>query len=562
MKKKAKEIISKGLVLFCGILLVFSLACKKTTTVSVPLTDGGQSNQEETVQELLEKTRALQWEGEYDEAYDSYSNAIRMSPQDASLYFERGNLSFLRLASLVDGSSLSLGERGKLPPYDDSLLAQRYCGLALYDFNEAISLAPQIDIFYYMRGSLHLLEVSPCYNTMVAIENFDKAIQLNPSNAVYYMERGKARISLRHYGQAADDLRKAAVIKGHDYQFYHDIGKLFEKIGMKKEALSFYKQAMEQAPHDRLEMLNRSLVLLRGGNNTDLIHDYTELIAKRPEIAQLYAMRGRCYSESEKFQEAIRDYSVVIGLQPDNKEIYMNRGLLFDRLGKKREGQQDFQTACKLGYAKACFALDAGIAGVTADTKMEILRGTDIPRDTVDTKKETLGEASIPGDTVVRIGIAEEETLKDAKLVRNTGNTENAASQHSDPAGGWIPFWYSASDHTWHFYNIIKKTENNNMVRVRVEQGDYSQEARKGSLQEQKIDSSKPYIIEFWSLDCHLSNTSMMGRYSSDPQIVVSRSPYTHARQGALFVSPAEMVDELWKVVCGGKERVTTNHTP
>ena len=543
MKKKAKKIIYKGFVFFCSIFLVFSLGCKKAVTVSVPLT--AESDLEETVRDLLEKTRALQWEGEYDEAYDSYSNAIRMSPQDASLYFERGNISFLRLASLIGGSSLSSDEGDKLSPYDASLLAQRYCGLALYDFNEAISLAPQIDIFYYMRGSLHLLEVSPCYNTMVATENFDKAIELNPSNAVYYMERGKACISLGRYKQAADDLRKAAAIKGHDYQFYHDIGKLFEKMGMKKEALSFYKQAMEQAPHDRLEILSRSLVLLRGGNNTDLIHDYTELIAKRPEIAQLYAMRGRCYSESEKFQEAIKDYSVVIGLQPDNKEIYMSRGLLFDRLGKKREGQQDFQTACKLGYAKACSTLNTKITGVTTDTKKETLRNTNIPE-----------------DTVVKIGIAEAGALKDAKPIKNTGNTENVVPWRPDPPDGWVPFWHSASDNTQYFYSMIKKTENNNMVRVRVEQRDYSQVANKEPLQEQKIDSSKSYTIEFWSLDCHLSNASMMGRYSSDPQIVTSRSPYTHARQGALFVSPAGMIDELWKIVCGGKERVTTNHMP
>jgi len=574
MKKKTEKIISKGLVFFCGILLVFSLACGKTATTTAPLAVG-QSDQQETAEELLEKTRALQWKGEYDEAYDSYSNAIRMSPQDASLYFERGNISFLRLASLTGGSSLS--------PDDISLLVRRYCGLALYDFNEAISLDPHIDIFYYMRGSLLLFDVSFCHNAVAAIENFDKAIQLNPSNAVYYMERGKARISLGRYGQAADDLRKAAAIKGHDYQFYHDIGKLYEKIGMKREALSFYKQAMEQAPHDRLETLNRSLVLLRGGNNTDLIRDYTELIAKRPEAAPLYAMRGHRYSEREQFQEAVRDYSVVVGLQPDNKEIYMDRGLLFDRLNKKRESRQDFQMACKLGHAKACTTVGMRLAQVTTtDTKNVTSRSADIPQNTADTKRDALKSANIPGDTatdtkretlenpgtpvdtIIKIEIAETEALKDAKPVRaaiNTGKND-MDHQRSDPMGEWIPFWHSASDHVLYFYNMIKKAENNNIVRVRMEQDDHVQEARKGLLQEQKINPSKPYVLEFWSFDCHLANVSMMGRYSSAPQIVVSRSPYTNARQGMLSTSPAEMIDELWKTVCGERERATVNHTP
>lgn len=564
MEKKAKKIIYQGLVFFCGILFMFTLACKKTATVPMTLT-GQQNDQQEMVKDLLEKTRTLQWKGEYDEAYDSYSNAIRMSPQDASLYFERGNLSFLRLASLIERASLSADEREELSLHDISLLVRRYCSLALYDFNEAISLEPHIDIFYYMRGSLQLFEATPCYNTAAAIENFDKAIQLNPSNAVYYMERGKAHISLGRHKQAADDLHKAAAIKGHDYQFYYDIGKLYEKIGMRKEALSFYKQTMEQAPHDRLETLNRSLVLLRGGNNTDLIRDYTELIAKRPEAAQLYAMRGRCYSESEKFQEAIKDYSVVLGLQPDNKEIYMDRGLLYDHLGKKQKGQQDFQLACKLGHAKACSALGMKTSAVaTADTKKETPKSTAIPRDAVDTQKETLENAGTPNDTIVKIEVTEEEALKDVKPVIIAGNAEknDMASQSPDPMSGWIPFWHSASDHVWYFYNMIKKTENNNMVRIRMEQDDYPQEVREGPLQEQKINLSKPYVLESWFFDCHLANASILGRYSSAPQAATSRSPYTNARQGALSTSPTEMIDELWKTVCGEKERLTTNHAP
>jgi tetratricopeptide (TPR) repeat protein len=562
MTRTTKNFIFRGLVFFCcGILLVFSFACKKTATISVPLIDEEQG---ETVQELLEKTRALQWKGEYDEAYDAYSSAIQLSPQDASLYFERGNISFLRLASLT-GSSLAPDGR-KLSSRDISLLVRRYCGLALYDFNEAISLDPHIDIFYYMRGSLQLFEASPCNNTAAAIENFDKAIQLNPSNAVYYMERGRARIGLGHYRQAAGDLHKAAAMKGHDYQFYYDIGKLYEKMKMKKEALSSYKQAMEQAPHDRLEILNRSLVLLRGGNHGELIQDYTELIAKRPEAAQFYAMRGHSYSESEKFPEAVKDYSVVLGFQPNNKEIYVSRGLLLDYLGRKEEGERDLQTACNLGHAKACSVLGRDMVKAAPEIKKEPARNTGAPKETVDTKKEAVKGANIPKDGIVSIEVAETGALQDAKHVKNTGNTEGSAitPQRSGSAtkDGWIPFWHSGSDNNLYFYNMIKKTENNNMVRVRMESNYAAPEAYKVPLAEQKIDTSKPYTLEFWSFDCHLANANMMGRYSSDPQVVVSRSPYTNARQGAISPSPAGMIDELWKIVCGEKKRTTTNHTP
>ena len=589
MKKRAKIFIARGLVFLCCIILAFSLSCSRKTAV-VSLSSGAeQLEHRDEVQDILQEARALQWKGEYAEAYDYYDYAVRISPRDASLYFERGNLSFLILASIIADSS-SADDREKLSASESerSWFVKHHCAMALDDFNKAISLEPHIDVFYYMRGSVQLFEAYPCYNAAAAIESFDKAIQLNDSNAIYYMERGKARVSLGNYKQAVDDLRQAAAIKGNDYQFYRDIGKLYEKMGMKKEAIPLYKQAMEQAPYDRLGILNRSLVVLRGDNQEELIQDYAELIAKRPEVAQLYAMRGHCYRKIGKFSEAVRDYSVVIGLQPDNKEIYVERGILLDRLGRQQQGRQDFQTACKLGNKKACSALHKGtlevarnvtmgtLADTDISTKAESLQSTNLPEDTrvrtevvlpkgtmtVEETKETKAEPYLRSDDT-KSKVAAMEELKEARPAISASDTEDdKAAPHPDLLDEWVPFWYSANDHTWYFYNVIKKTGEENIVRVRMEQNGSSPEIDKEALPDRKINQSRPYIMELWSFDCSIPHIRMMGRYSSDSQVVSSRSPYTIARQGAFPASPREMLNELWKFVCGDKKETVTSSVP
>jgi hypothetical protein len=271
----------------------------------------------------------------------------------------------------------------------------------------------------------------------------------------------------------------------------------------------------------------------------------------------------------------------------------MERGRLFDYLDRKEEGRRDFQTACKLGYAKACAALGTETAAAARDTKTEIstgdifrnsfsasvadtkadtLKGRDIPADTkireaappkTARPAETVRDqrAETPGNARVRIEIVEAGELKDAKparIVRSAGNN----APRPDPLDRWVPFWHSENDHSWYFYNVIKKTEDNHMVRVRVEQDDPSREPYKGELGDRKIDKSKPYVLEFWSFDCHLPDARMMGRYSPDSQPVISRSPYTNARQGVTSAPPTIMLDELWKAVCGETKKAPANFTP
>jgi len=323
-----------------------------------------EGDKAEIIDRLVEAAKKLTREGRYTEALDDYNRAIELSPGDAVLYFERGSLYYFMI---ISAGAEALREAGSPPPspaaaagpggvsnLDPAPLVRQNCDRALSDFNRAISLNENFDIFFHMRGSLLGSEFCPRRDTAQAVADFDRAIRINPSNAVYYLERGNLYAGLNRFDSALADIRKAVSMEPNNYYFHHDLGLIYERMQMKREAAEHYKKAMELAPPEQMPSLNRSLVLSRRDENRDLIGDYTDLIARRPEVSYLYIHRGSRLGDEGKLRQAIEDYSAAITLRRENGDLYLSRGKMFYDSGRKREALRDFKESCDQGNIGAC----------------------------------------------------------------------------------------------------------------------------------------------------------------------------------------------------------------
>ena len=128
-------------------------------------------------------------QGHLEEAIVEYDEAIRLDPQDADAYYNRG---------------LAYGDLFK------------YQG-AIEDYDEAIRLEPRTFIVYYYRGiAYHALG-----QLERAIQDLNEAIRLDPKYALAYSARGTSYRHLGEYQRAIEDYDDAIRLDPQQRAYYH-----------------------------------------------------------------------------------------------------------------------------------------------------------------------------------------------------------------------------------------------------------------------------------------------------------------------------------------------------
>ena len=120
----------------------------------------------------------LLWEGgKAEKALDAYDTAIRLQPDYAEVYNNRGNI------------------KNGLGCPDD----------AVADYDTAIRLNPHFAEAYYNRGTQKVL----CEELDAAIVDYTEAIRIKPDYAEVYVNRGIAKVGLNRIDEAESDFQIA-----------------------------------------------------------------------------------------------------------------------------------------------------------------------------------------------------------------------------------------------------------------------------------------------------------------------------------------------------------------
>lgn len=157
----------------------------------------------------------FQEKGKYGEAIKHYDKAIRINPQHAVVYNNRG------------------AANGVLGKHKE----------AIVDYDEAIRIGPQDDKAYYNRGNAKKA-LDQCSQ---AIADYDRAIGINPHDAESYNNRGTAKGVLGMYDQAIADFDQAIRINPQHAEAYNNRGNTNKKIGEYEKARVDLQRALELA---------------------------------------------------------------------------------------------------------------------------------------------------------------------------------------------------------------------------------------------------------------------------------------------------------------------------
>lgn len=227
----------------------------------------------------------------YREAIDLYSKAIKIKPQLAESYFNRGDAYFKKSAddktnsqALLDSAIADFGMSIKyetvpktifsLYIYRGNAYAQKSASNeALVDYTEAIRLAPTDSLrssayafraaFYSKlkrydnaildytnamnlvvnKSSLYNLRSQAQYNIkqpQAAISDINNAIQTDPNNPNYYNNRGIYYNSMGDYEEAVHDFIHNLVIKSERSKAFYNIISPLTRLQRFKDAAFFY----------------------------------------------------------------------------------------------------------------------------------------------------------------------------------------------------------------------------------------------------------------------------------------------------------------------------------
>jgi len=148
---------------------------------------------------------------DYDNAIASYSEAIRLTQDNAIYYILRGIVYATKKD--YDTAILDYNEAIRQNPNNeeayfargDAYLDKSDAGRAIVDYSKSIQLKPGFVDAYYKRGNAYLAKK----DFDRAITDYNKTIQLNPNKAKAFANRGIAFQAKGNYGRAIIDFNNA-----------------------------------------------------------------------------------------------------------------------------------------------------------------------------------------------------------------------------------------------------------------------------------------------------------------------------------------------------------------
>ena len=167
-------------------------------------------------EELLRSGNRHYQQGKYEDAIADYDEAIRINPQDAQAYYNRGTA------------------KGELGWHQE----------AIADFDEAIRVNPQHAAAYYNRGTAK----GALRRYRESIDDYDQAIHLNPQHAAAYTNRGNAKGALGRHQEAIADYDQAIHLNPQHAAAYTNRGHAKFALGRNDAAIPDYDQAIRLNP--------------------------------------------------------------------------------------------------------------------------------------------------------------------------------------------------------------------------------------------------------------------------------------------------------------------------
>jgi len=265
------------------------------------------------------------WDNEaYDSAFACYNEAVRIDPNSAKAYYNRG-FAYMYVNKCA---------------YDSAMM----------DFNEAIRLDSNYGAPYYGRGIVY--ERNKEYDS--AIINYTEAIRLDTNHAGAYSSRGDAYWKKGDRKKAIKDYNTAVRLDSTDADTFYGLAFAYSQKGNIKKAIANYNAAIRYDSTNACLYDSRGLEYERNGESDKAVADYSAAIRLDSNYAFAYINRGYVYGAKGEFDSAVSDFTKGLRFAvdvSDSTSAYYGRGVAYRKKGDLDLAIADLSEAIRLDTA-------------------------------------------------------------------------------------------------------------------------------------------------------------------------------------------------------------------
>jgi tetratricopeptide (TPR) repeat protein len=272
-------------------------------------------NNQMTANDYFSKAKGSELIGNYEQAVELYTKAIKINPRYTDAYYNRGNSQYM--------------------------LSQ--CEKAIKNYDRTIELNQKYFFAYRNRGITKKI----LGKNEEAIKDFDTAIEINPHHIRPYVDRNDILISMGKTKDALDGLNKAIENNPTISSLYEYRAELLKSMGKNEEAVKDYDKAIEYNPTDDVLYKRRVSLLERIGKTKEILNDLNKAIENNPTNSGLYVGRAHLLERIGKTKEALNDLNKAIEFNP-TWYTYISRIDLLTSMGKNEEAIKDCDKAIEI----------------------------------------------------------------------------------------------------------------------------------------------------------------------------------------------------------------------
>jgi tetratricopeptide (TPR) repeat protein len=308
------------LVLFLFVVGV-TCFCFARPAACQPSLSAGQDDQARSTVSLAEKAFT---EGRFADAIMLYSDAIRLSPNDSSLYLGRGMSS--EMAGKTTKAAADYHKALERDPHNYRAM-ENLAGI--YERSRK-RRAEAIELY---RKAL-ALDPRPEWqeNLAVWIEMLRSASTTGSASAVALWHRGNKEAAHGNFEKAEESYSESLALNPLLYQAHFSLGLLRAKRGDYRAAISHFDRVLAIDPRFTRALVRRGLALEALGQPQAARQDFHRATLISPREVEPYYHLGRMLEAAGEYQAALASYERALKLRPKPKVA----GPIRERISKLR----------------------------------------------------------------------------------------------------------------------------------------------------------------------------------------------------------------------------------
>jgi len=176
-----------------------------------------------------------------------------------------------------------------------------------------------------------------------------EAAAIDPGRSDIYVRRGDTYYQSENYEMALEEYETALRIKHNDAAAHFGTALCYNKLGMPKNEIQSYLQALKFEPGMFTAMANLGNAYFAQKDYHRAIKQYQACIRIEPDNTIILYNLGAANSNLEKYTEAVPYYEEVLQLEPQTTEAHRNLGYAYYHLKNYRQAYEHLTAAQQLG---------------------------------------------------------------------------------------------------------------------------------------------------------------------------------------------------------------------